>query len=207
MTCLLPQFMYSRSIGRYAWPLSILVVLTGVALFERYVGSRLCWPDRRGRIAFAMLAMVCVAAHVYEISGYLRQTPVTHGNEISKAFTDADVTTIKDTVKDKVAIMIVPAFVGNMEWTRTSYALAFYGKIPISGATIGSPGESAHDLQQYARDIDDISAGKLRDVVKRYGNICVACPTDIAQKIVEISDLPLEAHQLVSRDCVILTLA
>ena len=207
MTCLLPQFMYSRSIGRYAWPLSILVVLTGVALFERYVGRRLFWSGRRGRIAFAMLVMVCIAAHVYEISGYLRQTPVTQGNEISKAFSDADVRTIKDTVRDKVAIMIVPAFVGNMEWTRTSYALAFHGKISISGATIGSPGESAHDLLQYARDIDDISAGKLRDVVKRYGNICVACPADIAQKILENSDLPLKAHRLVSRNCVIFTLA
>lgn len=206
MTSLVPQFMYSRSLGRYALPLSIFVILTAVTLFERHVGVHLYGAGRRGRIAFMILVLSLVAAHVYEVSGYLRQAEVTKGNEIANTFSDADATTIKETVRGKVAIMIVPAFVGNMKWTKISYSLAFHGKIPISGATIGPPGESAKDLLQYARDVDDISAGKLREIVKRYGNICVACPYDVAKKIIANSDLPLKAHRLISRDCVILTL-
>ena len=206
MTSLVPQFMYSRSLGRYALPLSIFVILTAVTLFERHVGRHLYEIGRSGRIAFAIIAFTLVVAHVCEISGYLRQTEVTKGNEIANLFSDTDVTRIKETVRGKVAIMIVPAFVGNMEWTKISYSLAFHGKIPISGATIGPPGESSKDLFQYALDVEDISAGKLRHIVKRYGNICIASTYDTAKKILANSDLSLKVHRLVSRDCVILTI-
>jgi hypothetical protein len=206
MTTLVPQFMYSRSIGRYAFPLSIFVILTAVTLFEKHVGFRLYEAGKRGRIVFAILALSLVVAHICEISGYLRQTEVTQGNQIAKIFSDADVTTIKNAMRDKIAVMIVPAYVGNSEWTKISYALAFHGKVPISGATIGPPAESKEDLLQYARDVDDISAGKLQDIVKRYGNICIACPYDMAKKILKKSDLPLKAHRMESCDCVILTI-
>ena len=206
MTTLMPQFMYARSLGRFALPFSLFVILTAVILFERHVGIHLYRAGRRGRIAFAIIAVTLLVAHVYEVSGYLRQTEeVTKGNEIANIFSDADVATIKKTVKNKAAIMIVPEFLFNIEWTKISYSLAFHGNIPISGATIGPPGESPKDYRQYARDANDIMAGKLGDIVKKYGNICVACPYDIAEKILAHSDLPLKAHRLVSRDCVILT--
>ena len=207
MTSLVPEFIYSRSIGRYALPFSLFVILTAITLFERYVGVHLFVSGRRGRTAFAILAITLVVAHVYEVSGYLRQGEITKGNEIVNTFSGADVTTIKKTVKNKVAIMIVPGFVRNMEWAKISYSLAFHGNIPISGSTIGGgPGESLKDRRQFARDVDDILAGRLQDIVKRYGNICVASPYDTAKKILAHSDLPLKATRLLSRDCVILTL-
>ena len=207
MTTLIPEFMYSRSLGRFALPFSLFVILTAITLFERHVGVRLYEAGRRGRIAFAIIAVTLVVAHVYEVSGYLRQTEeVTKGNEIANIFSDADVATIKKTVKNKAAIMIVPEFLFNIEWTKISYSLAFHGNIPISGATIGPPGESPRDYLQYARDANAIMAGKLRDIVTKYGNICVASPYDTAKKILAHSDLPLRAQRLVSRDCVILTL-
>lgn len=206
LACLYPQFALARSLGRFAWPLSIFMVLTAALLFERYISAYFYEKGRGGIIALGFLVVILIVMHITEVSGYLRQSQVIRGNEIANVFSDGDVATIKETVRGKIAIMVVPSFVGDMNWTMISYSLAFHGRIPISGSTIGPPGESAKELDQYVRDIKDISTGKLQDIVKRYGKICIACPSVLAQKILANSDLPLQEHHLVSRDCVILTL-
>ncbi|OGD63368.1 hypothetical protein A2160_02695 [Candidatus Beckwithbacteria bacterium RBG_13_42_9] len=206
LAVLWPKFMFARSLGRFAIPLMLFITLGMIVYLNKFLHSLIYGACLSKKALLALMIILLIAVHISEVRGYLQPPVATRGNEIANLFGSRDQQLIISSLHDKKALMIVPAFTGKLEWGKIVYSLAFYSKIPISGATIGSPGELASDLEQYSLDIREIMAGNIKEIVARYGDVAIAAPQKIAENILSKSDLSLKSQKLNDQDVTILTL-
>ena len=201
-----PKFMFVRSLGRLAIPFMLFITIGMIVYLNKYLHLYIYKAGFRKKALVASIIILLIIIHISEVRRYLKPPQVVYGNEIANVFGEKDKRLISQLLNDKKALMIVPQLQGKLNWGKISYALAFHAKIPISGATIGSPGERAVHLKQYSLDIEDIVAGNIKEIVARYGKVAIAAPSEIAEKILINSNLPLENYKLNDQDVVILIL-
>ncbi len=199
-----PKFMFVRSIGRLAIPMMLFIEVGLVIWLAKFLQTRLRGINK-SKVAFAIIMTALAAAHTCEILGYLKTLEVTEGNEIANVFHRDDIRLIQQSTERTNALMVVPEFRTSHQWTKTCYSLAFHSRIPVSGATIGSPGERAEHLARYREDINLILDGDIEQIIDRYGRVAIASPQEYAQKILTKTNVPLDSVTLQSQDVVILT--
>lgn len=193
-----PTFMFARSLGRLAIPLALWLPIILVMFMGRRLYSFALHHGTRGRMAVHGLAFLLMMAHVADIHGYLVPPPVIAGNDMAQVFSPSDRQTIREVTTGRKAIILVPAMTTTFEWNKTCYALAYEGGIPVSGATVVF-GEKQKELMQYARDIECVKEGKIGEIVTRYGEIIIAAPEDMVERIVEKSVIEFKRYPLTSR--------
>jgi len=199
-----PKFMFVRAVGRLAIPMMLLIEVGIVIWLIKFLQTRLRGTNK-SKVTFAIIMTALAAAHICEIRGYLKTREVTEGNEIANVFHHDDIHLIQKSTEKTNAIMVVPKFRTSHQWTKTCYSLAFYSRIPVSGATIGSPGERADHLARYKEDINLILDGDIKQIIDRYGRVAIASPQEYARKILTKTNVSLSSVTLQSQDVVILT--
>ena len=199
-----PKFMFVRAIGRLAIPMMLFIEVGLVIWLTKFLQIRLRGTNKP-KVAFAIIMTVLAAAHICEILGYLKTREVTKGNEIANVFHRDDIHLIRQSTEKTNALIVVPRFRTSHQWTKTCYSLAFYSRIPVSGATIGPPGERAEHLARYKEDINLILDGDIKQTIDRYGRVAIASPQEYARKILTKTNVPLKSVTLQSQDVVILT--
>lgn len=201
-----PRFMLVRSLGRLAVPLMQYITIACIISLNQYLYKYLNKSTKPKKLISVLIIISLIIFHISEIQGYLKPPEVTRGNEIANLFGKDDRILIKKLLQDKRALIVVPKIRGGIvEWDKLCYSLAFYSDIPLSGASspMGNPIEY---LRQYDSDTKNISEGNIKEITNRYGNIAIAAPSAVAEKILNRADVPLKPHKLHNQDAVILTL-
>lgn len=201
-----PKFMFARSLGRFAIPFALYVTIGTIVWFNKFISSYIYRLDRIGKAFVASIIILLILGHIYEVRGYLLPPEkVTYGNDVANTFGDEDKELIRKILHNKRALLVVPALRENVEWSKTCYAMAFYANVPLSGATVGCGIRPEHGMQ-FNFDIKSISAGKIKEIVNRYGDVAIATTSDMAKEILKKADTAMQYHKLQHPDVVILTL-
>ncbi|MCX5815283.1 MAG: hypothetical protein NTX75_03445 [Proteobacteria bacterium] len=200
-----PKFMFVRTMGRLAIPFMLFVTIAIVVMFGRLL-NRLTSKTTKAGLVYGLVIMIVIGFHTYEIKGYLEppQT-VVFGNQIASEFGDSDVLIIRKATANKKAIMAVPAIRENEQWLKICYSLAFFAQVPINGFYSGLAVNEEH-IKRNRLDTTAIISGKIKNIKERYGNVVIAAPPHVADKIMKLADMPLKGHKLKHKGVVILTL-
>ncbi len=198
------KFMFARSLTRLGIPLALFLILIAIYLFaKRYLTDRENPLKLRSGLVVGLL-IVLFGIHLYEVWGYLYTLPVTKGNEIANAIPEESQAKLKELAQGKNAVMIYPRYINSLDWSRIAYSLAFHSELPLSGATLGPPGERADHLAHFERDRETIYAGNIQEILDQYGPVLIATKGPEASHILSVSNVPLEKHVLIENDLVIL---
>lgn len=196
-----PKLAYARSMGRFAMPFTLLATILIIIFIGKFVDRLATTRWRRLAIMFIMIGLIFV--HVVGIRGYLQQSPAVKGDDIANIFASEDVSVLRTAVAKKRAIILAQELRYSPQWAKISYALAFHGGVPVSGATVGL-GDSPEHNAQHRKDIEAIHTGRISELQNRYGNVAIAAPTQLETTIFAISDRPLESYHFSNRAVVIL---
>jgi len=205
MAAIWPKLILVRSLGRLAIPFMLYITTVTIVWLNRYLYPYSHNKVIYKRISFVLVIIFLMIAHTAEVWGYLKPLQVTYGNGIADVISKEDQILIKRLLKDKRALMVVPALRDNFKWGKICYSLAFYANIPLSSAIIET-GLSPKYKKQYDADVKQILEGNIRDVIYRYGDVAIAVSSDIANEILAKSDIPLQSHKLRDQDVSILIL-
>ncbi|PIS09192.1 hypothetical protein COT75_02945 [Candidatus Beckwithbacteria bacterium CG10_big_fil_rev_8_21_14_0_10_34_10] len=201
------QFIFVRSIGRFAIPLMLFITLGLVVYLNKFLQIYLLKTKKKREFLVILLMVFLSIAHIGEIKGYLKAPEkVVYGNEITQLFSKKDQMLIKRVTQDKKALIIAPKLRSGLEWEKIGYALALYSSAPLSGATVGAPGEREEHLKQYDKDISDIISGNVKELVDRYGEIVIVVKSEQAEEIIKKSNFDLKYNKLDNSKVAILTL-
>jgi len=200
------DFMYARALGRWAIPFVLFLNIAAVVGFGLW-RERLPRSKRSVRLLSTAMVLLLIVAHLYEIRGYLKTREAVQNHEIVQVFDDTERVMLRDLLRDKNALMLVPwVKEDSVLWSKVGYALALRGGIPISGPDTGFGAPRSY-RKVYKRDLNDIRTGNIRAIVDRYGDIAIAASAEQASSILSKTNVALESHPLKSQDVVILILA
>jgi len=206
------RFFQIRSLGRLAIPLSLLTVIGAVVFLDRYIKrhNNLCSGMARKTFC-AFVACTLIVLHIYEIKCFVKPLKATT-NVILNVFSQDEVRDIKKILQGKNALFMAPNLrsghtpqqQGNAEygrtWDKICYSLAFYTGIPVNCEYDERVREHSAAINA---DVEEILNGNLKLMKNKYGDIAVASPVDVAQKILEKTNIPLNSHKI--KNLVILT--
>jgi len=198
-----PDFMYARALGRFAIAFTLLLTLFA----GWFVCTKFLEPLREkasGAVLMTAVSIAIIAFSLIDIARFLAPPEQSvQGNEIRDILSKQDAETLKQVVAGKNAIMLVPQLLDNLPWNRVGFSLAYNGGIPISGATLGFA-ESPAQLRHYERDVSLILEGSISEILRKYGPVAIAAPSDYADTILAASDTALTVVKLQSQDVTIL---
>jgi len=201
-----PKFMFVRSMGRLAIPFMLFITIAVIIIFGKILNVIISKNKPSGIIIYGIIIIAIITCQIYEIRGYLEPPKaVVYGNDLSNEFMESDVLLLKRIVEKKDAIIAVPTIRKNYQWLKICYSLAYLTKVPINGSYSGL-GVNQEHLIHDKLDIDNILSGKIRAIVNKYGNIVIAAPPDIAERVMQLTDTPLKLHRLKHQQVVIMTL-
>jgi hypothetical protein len=206
LAMLLPKFMFVRTLGRLSIPFMLFITLLVVVLAGRQIDRLLIKRSNGIKILYVLMILLLIGSHVNEIKGYLEPPKIIiQGNELAKEFSPNDVQAIRKVTGDKNAIITVPSIRDNAQWLKTCYSLAYSAQKPISGFYSGLAVNEEH-IRQSKLDVNDITSGRISNIVKRYGNIAIASTPEIAKKVMSTSDVPIKCYRLNHSGIVIITI-
>lgn len=204
LAMMLPKFVLVRAMGRLAFPFMLFIIIAVVIWLDRFLSHYIYHSIRRQAPVIA-LTIILITLHISEIKGYLKPPEVKRGNEIANIFGREDQALIKELLQNKKALIIAPGLRNSLNWSKICYSLAFYSQIPLSDS-YRSIGLSAEYKARYNLDIKCILEGNVKEIIDRYGDIAIAVPFAIAEKVLMNANMPLKPHKLQDQNVVILTL-
>ena len=206
MVVLWRNLMLIRSLGRLAIPFMLFITLAVIIVLNKFVNSFSFKNNKLKETFIKAFILIILIVHLVEVWGYLRPTKVIKGNDILNVFEDKDIPLIKGALKNKKALIAVPALKDNILWSKICYSLTIISKVPISGATATLGTVTREEQNRYNSDINTIIKGNIDELAKKYGDIAIVTTNKLSEEIIEKTEIKLKKYNLNNQDAVILTI-
>ena len=188
-----------------------MTIIGAIVYLDRFVRKHNDFFSRKAKKIFFAFVIVLIILHVYEVKDYIKPLKATT-NVILNIFNKNEVEDLKSLLNGKKALFMVPNLRSahalgqqkNMEygktWDKLCYSLAFYSGVPVNCEYDDRIKEHSAAINV---DVEQILSGNLQLMKDKYGDIAIASPLDVAQKIQDKTNIPLNSHRI--NDFVILT--
>ena len=190
----IPPLYNIRATGRLASLLSLFLILEGTRQLYRWhegvsnqSSRRPIWFSYTG----LCVVLIFVVIHIVEIAPFLRPVPSQPSQPsqpISGIFSDEEIRTIRSIASHHDILLVSPSVAAvGLEWNSEAYSLAYYSGLRSNLYYIARV-DPNHDAR-IAGDLNRVIEGDWDSLIKQYGRVIFAVPSDRAEKLrVRMSD-------------------
>lgn len=177
-----------RATGRLAPLLSVFLILEGIRRFCRWYEGISNRPSHRpigfSRIGLSVV-MVFVAIHFIEIAPFLRPVPAhpsLPSQPISGIYSDEEIEKIRNIASHHDIVLVSPSVRAvDVRWTSEAYGLVYYAGLRSNLYYLART-DPSHDAL-IAGDLSRVIEGDWDSLIKQYGRVVFAIPSDRAEKL------------------------